>query len=516
LRPEEIAEQVTADLRPTFADTLADVEAFLRRFVVMSEHAVTIVVLWIAHVYSFAAFEFTPYLAVTSATKRSGKSRLLEVLGLMLGATRAVFTAYISAASLYRLIHAKPGVAILWDEVDRVPKEKAEELWGLINSGWRLGGQVHRQTGPKMETLAPFSTFSPKVLAGIGRPLPDPVDDRSLKVRMERRLPSERVERLRLRRVEAEAAPIRATLEAWASEETIKRLAAAEPVLPSTIQNDRLLDVAEPLFAIADMAGDNWPARLRAAIEDQEGTARQVEEDELSLLALAHVFEAFSVKQADRLFTDEILAYLITLDSGPWAEFWGANVELGKTVAPARRLRKLLDRFDGIEPVSVRIGDVAKKGYHLGPIQAAASRYLSVTRVTSETPLASTVSEVTDVADTPRNDARNPPRPGPRRPDDLAGPSGAPMRTLRHARKTCLLLLLADGEPRHVEELLFLDEDFTSVPRPVRRSLLRELIREGLVSAKPCPKDGRRWDYRRVPHPWEIEQLEAREDAIHG
>jgi hypothetical protein len=79
------------------------------------------------------------------------------------------------------------------------------------------------------------------------------------------------------------------------------------------------------------------------------------------------------------------------------------------------------------------------------------------------------------------------------------------MRTLRQARKTILLRLLVDGEPRHVEELLFLNEDYTSVPRTVRRELLRELVAEGLVSAARCPKDGRRWDYRRVPHPWELE-----------
>ncbi|MGI8615288.1 MAG: DUF3631 domain-containing protein [Actinomycetota bacterium] len=407
MRPEEVLEAVTADLRPTLGDALEDVEGFFRRFVVMSDHAVTIVTLWVAHVYAFAAFEFTPYLAVTSATKRSGKSRLLEVLGVVLGSVRAVFTANISAASLFRLIDAKPGVAILFDEVDRIPKEKAEELWGLINSGWREGGQVHRQTGPKMETLRAFATFSPKVLAGIGRPLPDTVDDRSLKVRMERRLPSETVERLRLRRVEGEAAPIRAALEAWATQATLDRLAAAEPELPSTIQNDRLLDVAEPLFAIADMAGGDWPARIRAAIADQEATARQVEDDELSLLALSHVVEAFAAKGADRIFTDDLLGYLITLDGGPWAEWWGSNVELGKTVAPARRLRKLLDKFDGCKPQSLRIGDVSKRGYHLGPIQDAAYRYLSATSLTSATPLASTVADVADVADTPREVARD-------------------------------------------------------------------------------------------------------------
>lgn len=406
MKPEDVFVQVTEGLKPTLDDQLEQVEGFLRRFVVLPDHAVTIVTLWIVHVYAFAAFEFSPYLAVTSATKRSGKSRLLEVLALILGTTRAVFTANISSASLFRLIHANPGVAVMFDEVDRIPKERAEELWGLINSGWRLGGQVHRQSGPKMETLTAFSTFSPKVLSGIGRPLPDTVEDRSLKVRMERRLPSEKVERLRLRKADTEAAEIRAVLEDWASEITVKLLAAAEPVLPASIQNDRLLDVAEPLVAIADLAGGAWPARIRAAILDQEATAQQVEEDELGLLALAHVFEAFSVKTVDRLFTDDLLGYLITNDGGPWAEWWGDAVERGKTVAPARRLRKLLDRFENCRPVSLRVGDITKKGYHLAPIQEAASRYLSVTPVTSGTVLARDVPDVPLVTDTPRDGAR--------------------------------------------------------------------------------------------------------------
>jgi hypothetical protein len=87
------------------------------------------------------------------------------------------------------------------------------------------------------------------------------------------------------------------------------------------------------------------------------------------------------------------------------------------------------------------------------------------------------------------------------------------MRTLRQARKTILLLLLADGEPRHADELLIVNEDYTSVPRPVRRELLRELVDEGLLSATPCPKDGRRWDYRRVPHPWELETAQIWREA---
>ena len=164
---------------------------------------------------------------------RSGKSRLLEVLEVILGPTRSISTSNISSASLFRLIDANPGLAVLVDEVDRISKEKADELWGLINSGWRFGGKAHRQGGAKMTELQTFSTFAPKVLAGIGQPLPGTVAERSIPIRMERKLPGETVERLRLRRAGAETADLRARLLRWATEDTIDRLRRAEPRVPA-------------------------------------------------------------------------------------------------------------------------------------------------------------------------------------------------------------------------------------------------------------------------------------------
>ena len=54
---------------PVLGQLLDAVEGFLRRFLVMSDDAFAIVAVWVAHVYTFRAFEFTPYLSITSATK---------------------------------------------------------------------------------------------------------------------------------------------------------------------------------------------------------------------------------------------------------------------------------------------------------------------------------------------------------------------------------------------------------------------------------------------------------------
>jgi hypothetical protein len=98
---------------------------------------------------------------------------------------------------------------------------------------------------------------------------------------------------------------------------------------------------------------------------------------------------------------------MVTLDEGPWPEWWGDKVRVGETIGPARRLRRLLDRFDKVKPKTVRIDDVTKKGYDLEPIQVAASRYLPDTPVTTVTPLASAVTGVSDVTGTPSTGASN-------------------------------------------------------------------------------------------------------------
>src|SRR5262245_32970132 len=117
---------------------LVDVAAFLRRFVVITGDQATAIALWVAHTHAFEAAEATPYLCVVSAEKRSGKSRLLELLELL--APRPLLTASISMAALFRVIDEKRP-AVFVDEADAIfarrngaLRESAEELRGLLNA----------------------------------------------------------------------------------------------------------------------------------------------------------------------------------------------------------------------------------------------------------------------------------------------------------------------------------------------------------------------------------------------
>jgi 5S rRNA maturation endonuclease (ribonuclease M5) len=59
---------------------LDDISAYIRRFVSLSESQVRVAAVWVVHTHTFDAADSTPYLAITSAEKQSGKTRLLEVL----------------------------------------------------------------------------------------------------------------------------------------------------------------------------------------------------------------------------------------------------------------------------------------------------------------------------------------------------------------------------------------------------------------------------------------------------
>ncbi len=158
------------------ATVLEDVRTFIRRFVVLDDHQALAVALWVALTHVYDAFGITPYLVITSALKRSGKTRLLEVLELLV--REPLSTANISDAALFRVV-ADKSPSLFMDEVDAIFKSRdREELRGLLNAGYRAGAVAHRMGGANNRTLESFPVYCPKAFAGIGDCLPDTLTDR--------------------------------------------------------------------------------------------------------------------------------------------------------------------------------------------------------------------------------------------------------------------------------------------------------------------------------------------------
>jgi hypothetical protein len=77
---------------------LNDLSAFISRFVKLSQEEADVCALWVAHTHALGASDFTPYLDVNSPVLRSGKTRLLEVLRLLVH--EPWFTGRVTASAL--------------------------------------------------------------------------------------------------------------------------------------------------------------------------------------------------------------------------------------------------------------------------------------------------------------------------------------------------------------------------------------------------------------------------------
>jgi hypothetical protein len=350
---------------PPLGEVLDELAGFVRRFVVMSPAQADAVALWIVHTHVFGAAAQTPYLAISSAEKRSGKTRLLEVLELLVA--RPWLTGRVTAAVLARKVDAERPTLLL-DESDAAfkgEKEYAEALRGLLNTGHRRGGKSTVCVGQGAElSYKDFSTYSAKAIAGIGK-LPDTVADRSLPIRLERRAPDEQAERFHRRDAEIEAEPLRAALASIAI--LVQELEDARPDLPAEL-DDRAQDAAEPLLAIADHAAGGWSERARRALVELHG-GREIEDESSGVRLLADVQTVFG--DLDRIATADLLDALHGLDEAPWADWYGRPLS-------ARKLAEKLRPY-GVHSRTVRLDDgTTPKGFLKEQFEAAWSRYLPV------------------------------------------------------------------------------------------------------------------------------------------
>jgi hypothetical protein len=348
---------------------LGAVEAFVRRFVVLTVEQRAALALYVFHTHCYEAADTTPYVSCTSAEKRSGKTRALEVLELLVRG--ALPTANISDAALFRAIaQLKP--TLLFDEVDAIFGAKArdrEDLRGMLNAGYRRGAVARRMGGPNMRTLEAFPVFCPKVFAGIGE-LPDTIRDRAIRIRLERRTRDEPIERFRRRDASAEAEPIFRSVASLASDHA-GTLALARPELPDEL-DDRAQDVWEPLLAIADLAGGEWPTRARAAaIALSTGESR--EDESLGARLLADIHAVFSANGTRRYRTADLIAELGLIEESPWGDWYG------KAISP-QALGKLLRPYS-IRTLAIWVDGETHRGYKREQFENAWARVLGVRTV---------------------------------------------------------------------------------------------------------------------------------------
>jgi putative DNA primase/helicase len=293
-----------------------------------------------------------------------GKSTALALLGAVV--PRPLPSANISPAAIFRAVEKyKP--TLLLDEAETYMRDGNEALRGILNSGHtRAQAFVMRVEGDSLEPRL-FSTWGPKAFSLIGR-LPPTLEDRSITVPMKRKARAERVERLRLDRLPAEAEPLRQRAARWAAD-NIGTLKNADPDIPAELVRDRARDNWRSLLAVADGLGGTWPAKARRAALALAGG--RPTEDTARITLLDDIRGIFREQAVDRLPSGDLVKSLVELEDHPWPE-WRDGHPLTAT-----QLARLLKPF-GIAPVKWRGegGQRTWRGYQAADFQDSFDRYL--------------------------------------------------------------------------------------------------------------------------------------------
>jgi hypothetical protein len=342
------------------ASVLAAVADTFSRYVVLPPSAADALALWAAHTHCFEAFLHTPRLNLYSPDKGCGKTTALDVLASL--TPRPLRTESMTAAVLFRLVEGcKP--TLLLDEIDSYLSD-AEELRGLLNAGHRRGAKAYRCEGDNNEVRG-FAAFAPAALAGIGA-LPGTLHDRSIVIRLTRAKPGEVAARFDSRHIVAETELCR-KLAQWGAD-NFASLEGCDPHLPEGAFN-RLADNWRPLFAIAEIAGGDWPQRAAAAFAKLT-SGDDLDAQGVGTMLLADIAGVFAAEGVDKLFSVRLADRLAAIEGRLWAEY-GKNQ---KPITP-NQLAKLLRCFD-ISPRTIRLADETAKGYELPYFTEAFERFL--------------------------------------------------------------------------------------------------------------------------------------------
>jgi len=351
------------------ADLLTEISETIKRFIVCQNETVTAATLWAAMTWFIDVIHVAPLAVITAPEKRCGKSQMLFLLSRIVN--RPLAASNISSAALFRSIDTwQP--TLLIDEADTFMREN-EELRGIINCGHtRDSAYIVRVFGDD-HTPRIFNVWGTKALAGIGK-LPETIMDRSITLELRRKKLEETVERLR--HAEPEIFRKLAKKLSRFAQDYSDKVRHSKPILPNTL-NDRAQDNWEPLFAIAEIAGEEWLQLARIAALKLSIHSDQSESVGIQLLF--DIQEIYEPQRIDRFTTSELITALCKDDEKPWATY-----NRGRSITP-RQVACRLKEF-GIISNTIRSGTTIAKGYHYLHFADAFTRYLSDLTVTTLQP----------------------------------------------------------------------------------------------------------------------------------
>jgi hypothetical protein len=361
---------------PPGPELLQGVEALLNRFIVLPPGGSLLISTWTIAAWLYDIFDLLPLLIITSPTKRCGKSNLLTLLREIV--PRPCPTLNVSEAALFRTAE-KERPTFLFDEAHYLlgagrTGERAEAIRQLLCGGFRRDDPPVRRlekSGDGFKDVA-FNVYCPKAVALIGH-VDDQLADRALIVRLERKSPSDRVERFLVRRVKAAAEPVRQAILAWAKAFRNAVQEAYESIEPIEGIDDREADKFAVLQAVLQVLDPSRTPELIAFARQNAGAAEKQDQDAQLLAAVRRAFdEAEKTRPDDFLATTAILQALAE-------DFTWAAVRQDDHAGVTRASKTLADKLAryGVRPRRVWMGGRVVRGYLRRDLEGVWRKYIT-------------------------------------------------------------------------------------------------------------------------------------------
>jgi hypothetical protein len=177
-------------------ELLAEVSSTLRKFVIIDAIQADAATLWVFHTYVVSLFDTSPICIINAPERACAKTLFQTVLANL--SARALAASNATPSALFRSVELWMPT-IFFDEADTFFKDN-NDLLGMVNAGYKSSGFVLRsEVDGDSFTPCKFSVYSAKSIAGIAldKHLPDSTLSRGIVINMRRKLPDEKVTRLR-------------------------------------------------------------------------------------------------------------------------------------------------------------------------------------------------------------------------------------------------------------------------------------------------------------------------------
>lgn len=345
------------------SDVLNEVKSTFNRHAILPPQADVAMTLWCAFTWFIEGAQIAPLLVIRAPESECGKTTVKDIVELFV--KRPLSNEGITLAALFRVVEQFQPTLLLDDADSWLLRDSKDERHSLINSGHKRGGKVFR-CAPDTFELQSFSTFCAKAIIFIGKSK-DTLHNRSIEIVLKRKAPGERI--IPLRNADKSQYHLLRMKLARIEIDYLQAFTKTQPSLPPGLEN-RAADNWEPLFAIADLAGGEWPDLARNAALALIGNREPVVSTGVELLTdIAQIFEN---KQLRRISTSELVQALCADEETMWSTY-----NRGKSITP-RQIAKRLSEYS-IKPKTIRFGyqDIAK-GYELDQFRDAFERYLQL------------------------------------------------------------------------------------------------------------------------------------------